>query len=195
MNESEKVNFLEMLTGMAEIFDKKLSEVVIEIYWQALKQYPLDGFKKAVNNIVQQHKYSYFPRPAEFIEYITPPEALEFKAELGLAEWIDAYCNVGEGGNPEFDDSVVALVCQHYGGWLAICNSFPRCGTDKDQEFWFKDFKNVYRGYSRRPVAGKIPEMIGSREIENYRKGYIENKPESDPKIENSENDDQKLIS
>ena len=173
MVHEEKVNFLELITGLAEIFDKNLSPVVIEIYWNALKRFSLDDFKRAVNNIIETHVYATFPKPAQFIEFINPPEDIEFKAEQGLKEWIDAYCDKGIYENVEFKDPVVTLVCQHFGGWVAICNAFPRYGSARDQEFWHNNFKKLYMGYAKRQLPDEMPKMIGLHEVGNADKALL----------------------
>lgn len=177
MLDENKLQFIEIMTGLGEVYDKKLSKVVIDIYWNALKRFELSDFKKAVNNIIETHVYATFPKPAQFIEFINPPEDMDFRVERGLKEWIDAYCNKGIYENVEFKDPVVALVCQHFGGWVAICNAFPRYGIERDKEFWYKTFKNLYKGYAKRQLPDEMPKMIGSHEVGNSDKALL---PESE---------------
>jgi len=175
MQDSELNKFVELLAGLGEIFDKKISKVFIEIYWEALKEYSLDDIKKAVNNIIKTHVYATFPKPAQFIEYIEPSEELEFKAEKGLKEWVDVYCDRGIYENVEFKDPIVAQVCQHYGGWVAICKSFPRDSDDDsiDRRLWYKDFKMIYKGYARARERQPASNLIGLHETGNTDRGYI----------------------
>lgn len=178
----EKPKFLELLAGLSEMFDKTMSESLVDIYWSALREYSLDDFKRAVNNIIKTKTFNKFPLTGEFIEFINPPEDMEFRAERGLKEWIDAYCDRGIYENVEFKDPVVTLVCQYFGGWVAICNAFPRYGIERDKEFWYRNFKKLYMGYAKRQLPDEMPKMIGLHEVSNADKGLL------------SESDRQKLL-
>lgn len=171
MNESEKVQFIEILTGIGEIYEKKMSTVVLEIYWEALKEYPLDDIKRATNNIVQTHKYATFPKPAEFIEYIDPPIEAGMKAELMTEEFYARF--VGSGYESfEWKDPVLAMTVRHYGGWHSVLEQYPR-DNEKDAMFWMKDFKKVYIAFLKHPRKVSNLRVVGTLEDDNMAKGYL----------------------
>jgi len=66
MNVNDKIKFVELMTGMGELFDKKLSKLLMKIYFESLKPYSIVDFEKAVNKIIVKSKW--FPKPVELIE-------------------------------------------------------------------------------------------------------------------------------
>lgn len=174
MQSQEKVEFFELLAGLSEIFDKILSKTTLEIYWNALREYSLDDFKRATNNIVQTHKYATFPKPAEFIEFINPPEDIAVKAEFALDEFWERFNNSGY-NSFEWRDPILAMTIEHYGGWRMILDTFPRADL-KDQSFWMKDFKKIYGMFVRYPRKNVRLRFIGLFESDNKAKGYLTDK-------------------
>lgn len=171
MNENEKVQFIEILTGLGEIYEKKMSTVVLEIYWEALREYPLDDIKRATNNIVRTHKYATFPKPAEFIEYIDPPQDAESKAELMTEEFYARFAGSGY-ESFEWQDPTLAMTVAHYGGWHSVLAQYPH-DNEKDAMFWMKDFKKTYVAFLRHPRKMSSLRMMGTLESDNMAKGFL----------------------
>lgn len=171
MKPTEKTEVLKLLAGLSEVYDKPLSEMALDIYWNALKEYSLDEVKRAVNNIVQTHKYATFPKPAEFIEFICPPEDAEMRAELAMGEFWERF---EDGGyhNFEWKDPVLAMTVEQYGGWRMILDTIPR-DDQKDLGFWLKDFKKVYQIFLKHPMRTVNTKYVGSFEADNRAKGYL----------------------
>tara|TARA_Y100000310_G_C20200542_1_gene586676 strand:+ start:227 stop:562 length:336 start_codon:yes stop_codon:yes gene_type:complete len=63
-------NFYQVFKVLSEIFDDKLSKEATAIYYQLLKQYPIEELQAAAMNILQTYKYNCMPKPAEFIDAI-----------------------------------------------------------------------------------------------------------------------------
>jgi len=171
MQSQEKPEFFEILAGLSEIFDKVLSKPTLEIYWNALKEYTIDDFKKATNNIVRTYKYASFPKPAEFIEYINPLQDIEAKAEFAMDEFWEHFNDSGH-ESFEWGDPVLAMTVEHYGGWGMILDTMPRDNL-KDQIFWIKDFKKTYAIFVRFPRKKVRLRFIGLFESDNTAKGYL----------------------
>ena len=174
MQNEDRKTFVEILTGLGEIYDNKISKVMAEIYWEALKDYPLSDFKKAANNIVKTHKYASFPKPAHFIEYINPPEDLDARVAMAGEELSDKLCD-GDWESFQFKDPIINLVIDRWGGWIQVCK-YVRHMTEKDRTFWFKDFERLYRAYARQPLPENIPRMIGSFQEHNEGRYSIDDK-------------------
>ena len=174
MQDSELVEFSTLLAGLGELYERKLSKTLIEIYWTALKEYSLDDVKKAVNNIVATHKYATFPKPAEFIEYINPSQAAEDQAELMMKEFWQRFDDSGY-HNFTWDNPVLAMAVELYGGWRMILDAYPRT-DEKDAKFWQKDFKNIIRMFIINPRKIVNLKFVGSFEEDNRTKGYLTDK-------------------
>ena len=171
MTENERVVFIEILTGLGEIYDKKMSTIVLEMYWEALKPYPLDDIKQATNNIVRTHKYATFPKPAEFIEYIDPPQDAEAKAELMTEEFYNRFNESGY-ESFEWEDPVLAMTVQHYGGWHQVIAQYPR-HDEKEAKFWLIDLKKTYMAFLKHPKKNVRLRVAGIFEVDNIAKGYL----------------------
>lgn len=171
MNENEKTQFAEIMAGLGEIFDKTFSKVAIEMYWNALSPYSLNDIKRATNNIVCTHKYATFPKPAEFIEYIDPPQDAEIKAELMTKEFYERFANSGY-ESFEWQDPILAMAVDHYGGWHKVLELYPRHDATEAM-FWLKDFKKMYIAFLKHPIKSVRIRVVGKFEADNIAKGYL----------------------
>lgn len=171
MQSTEKPELFKILAGLSEIYDKVLSEPALALYWDALKDYPLDDIKRATSNIVRTHKYATFPKPAEFIEYIDPPVEAEMKAELMTEEFYAQFTGSGY-ESFEWQDPVLAMTVSHYGGWHNVLVLYPR-DDKKDEMFWMKDFKKTYMAFLKHPRKTTNLRVVGSFEADNTAKGYL----------------------
>jgi len=68
MKDTEKERFIVMLNGLAEVYEKNLSEMKIAIYWELLCKYSIDLVSIAANKCLEGS--SFFPRPADWIREI-----------------------------------------------------------------------------------------------------------------------------
>jgi len=171
MKSAEKPKLFELLAGLSEIYDKPLSETVLDIYWNALKGCSLEDVKKAVNNIVQTHKYATFPKPAEFIAHICPPQDAEDQAELMMSEFWKRFDDSGY-HNFTWDNPALAMAVEHYGGWRTVLDTYPRT-DEKEAKFWLKDFKKVIRIFIIRPRQSINLKFFGSFAEDNRIRGYL----------------------
>jgi hypothetical protein len=173
MDKNDKITFFEIMTGMAEIFEREVSKASLEIYWQALRQFNMTEIKRATNYIIATRKYPGLPKPAEFIEYIHPPEDIEAKAELATDNILNLLA-AGDYRSFEINDPVLAMAIEHLGGWEYVNRTFPRYADQaRDQEFWLKNFKNVYKIFLKNPRPNPQMRIAGQLERDNKSKGYI----------------------
>lgn len=169
MLNDQKPKFLEIMTGLSEIYDKRLSSIALEFYWAALKDFSFEEFEKAATNIVRTHKYATMPKPAEFIEYINPPEDADARAELALEEFFERFRDSAY-ESFEWRDPVLAMTIEHYGGWGAVLSIYPH---DLEQEkFWLIDFKKTYKIFLKYPRPVKL-RVVGVIENHNRSRGYL----------------------
>ena len=68
MKESEKVEFAQVIAGMAAIFRHEVKQDAVMIYWELFKNYDLSEFKLACSKCMVENKF--FPVPAEIIQHI-----------------------------------------------------------------------------------------------------------------------------
>ena len=144
MKKSDRIELATLITGMAELYNKTLSEAAITIYITALEKYPIEEIKPAINNIVTQRVYAKFPLPAEFIEYINPSGNLEARALIAVEEVLDENEIQGPTMTVSFDDPIIHHVILRYGGWHKIGSKLREIHADKyslrQMPFWRKEF-------------------------------------------------------
>jgi hypothetical protein len=171
MQDNEKPKFFELMAGLSEIFDKSVSAVALNLYWQSLREYSLEDVTRAANNIVKSHKYSTFPKPAEFIEFINPPVGAEMKAELMTEEFYERFAESGY-HSFEWQDPVLAMTVEHYGGWHSVLKEYPHNNAES-AKFWMKDFKKAYVTFLSHPRKTVNLRVVGTFESGNTSKGYL----------------------
>ena len=152
MKDNDYLVFTEYLTGLAEALKGKLSEMKIKIYFEALKDIPLEGFKQAVSNIARTSKF--FPVPAEIREAIFGRP--EDQAVIAVDKIQGALRGVGGYESVCFDDPIIHLIIQNYGGWAKLSD------ITQDEWKWLrKEFEKHYKVYAGRGTSyAVIPERL-----------------------------------
>jgi hypothetical protein len=56
--------FAEIVTGLAEIKSKELSEAGLKLYWRAMQDWSIEDFNSAAEHLLKTHQF--FPSPADF---------------------------------------------------------------------------------------------------------------------------------
>lgn len=152
MTQDELPDFTTRLLAIAEMYNEKLSESKILLYFDALMDLPLEsvfqGFRKSL-------RYSeFFPRPAKVREHIEGTRA--DKAELAWVTWKEAARKHGAMASLEIDDPALAeTILTVFGSWPASC------ALELSDEMWSskrKEFERVFR------IMESL-EMIGMRRL------------------------------
>lgn len=162
MKEQDKAEFVKQLTGLAELFDKKISDTLFEIYWQTLNDLPLEDFKRGVSNLALTSKF--FPKPVEFREQVLPN--LDAQASLAYDKLHEAYLRLSPYHSVIFDDPVIHAVVNSLGGWIKLAGL-----TIDDAKWYRKDFESKYKHYAPQIRNLNVPmKLVGQFEIDNSEK-------------------------
>jgi hypothetical protein len=158
--DSKQFSQLLIATCQAMQPTRELNPAVLEIYFTALAEYPIEDVRRVLSDIVRTEKF--FPVPATIIERITGP--LEDNALLALKKFEDAVDRHGPTRSMVFDDHIIhAVVDALFGGagWEGGCTK------THDEWTWLrKDFVKLYAAYVRtgiRPDQVR-PVLIGTAE-------------------------------
>lgn len=159
--------FAEMLTSLADLYGKELTEASITLWWRALAQYDVaavrEGFDRHVRNV---DTGQFMPKPADVLKMLHG--TTQDSAMLGWAKVDRAVRQVGIYRSVVFDDALVHRVLHDMGGWAML-------GTKKESEWPFvaKEFENRYRGYCARNDRPEYPPvMIGTAQAHNAAEGF-----------------------
>lgn len=158
--------FAELFMGLCEVFDKKYSPLLMDVYYQALNDFEFKQIEKVVNNIVKTCRF--FPKPAEFVEAITGGNsALSDAALIQCDQVVRCISSIGAYRSIWFDDPVTNAVIQKtFGGWEKICD------LPEEEKKWIRrDFMAAYESYSRSGIKNH-EHLPGRIERMNNSNGY-----------------------
>lgn len=167
----DKIIFSHLLVGLGEVFDRQITEVITDIYYEALKDFSTEQVKSAVYKCIKNHKYATLPKPADILEFLEGT-----REDKALVAWLQLKEAVQKGGyyaSIEFYDPIITHVVNEIGGWQAFCSS-----KIEDLPFIQKRFTDYYRILLNRGVDKNI-RLIGFIEARNNEKGLAENIPET----------------
>lgn len=147
MESKDKQVFVKTLTGIGELYDKKLTDTLASIYWEALKDVSLPDFLSAANRLVLTAKF--FPKPVEFRSQSVPDISAQAAIAYGKLE--DAFYKHGVYKSVRFDDPVIHAVVDNLGGWITYCDT-----SDEDLTWYRKDFEKQYANLAPMVLSGKL---------------------------------------
>jgi len=168
LNKSE---FLTIIIGMCEVFSKKPSEYIVDLYYEIFKNYSTDEVKKAFTLCVKSHKYNTLPKPAEILAFLE-----ESKEDKMLKAWMQVNEAIRKGGfyrSIEFKDKVIHHCIVELGGWPWLCSQ-----DKSNMPFIEKRFYSIYSLFEKR-APQDYPKLIGFIEAKNIGKGYNDDIPET----------------
>ncbi len=157
-------NFTQIMAGLCDLYNKKPSEFMLDVYYEIFKDYDDKVFNDAIMNCVKSNKYNVLPKPAEILEFLEGN-----KDDKALIAWMEATNTAQKCGyyeTPEFKDHIISHCIKELGGWMEFCS------FDKEQlPFIEKRFMNFYRLFLKRGI-NKPVNLIGYVDLKNNQKGY-----------------------
>ncbi len=147
MTAQEIQPFIEKLTVVGELFDAKLSEAKLTLYFDALQDLPLWVVLDGLDAAVRQCKF--MPKPVEIRQLAvgTP----EDEAEEAWVRFKDMMRTVGAYRTPRFDAVVALAIADTFGTWPAAC------AADLSPEMWASKRKEFLRAFVRHQRADAPP--------------------------------------
>lgn len=162
----DKKPFLEWLTLLAESFNRKVSSLLLETYWQCLKVYPFAQVKQAILNTLQnpdRQKWG-MPTPADLIVLIQGDS--HSHALNAWGQVVMAIRTVGRYDSVVFDNPIIHCVIRDMGGWVYLCQQ-----PEKELPFLRHEFEKRYRDYQAKPLTSYPRSLKGSLEHDNQVQG------------------------
>lgn len=166
MHDNEIKPFTDALTGAMELYDKRVTSMTIQIWWEALSRFQLDAILNAFSRHVQNPDSGQFaPKPADIIRLIEGGTV-----DRGMHAWskVDkAVRSVGPYQTVVFDDAIIHKVISEMGGWIKFGNM-----QDDEWPFTRNEFVKRYRSFSEKQSITDFPEkLIGIAEHANSEAG------------------------
>ncbi|NME35795.1 MULTISPECIES: DUF6475 domain-containing protein [Fusobacterium] len=136
------IYLIELITG------KYFSEEQAKVYKTLLDDISEDKFIQGINNMLRERVFSNLPMPAEIRDYCLGLKEEDIAVKIALAKKNiqKALGQVGTYNDVVFDDPVIHLCIQAFGGWIALGKK-----PIKEYEEWLKwDFPKLYKSFSSR---------------------------------------------
>lgn len=149
MTQNDLPQFMEIITALSDVYDKKLSGMAVEMYFETLRDFEIDKIKAAAYKILKTKIFNKFPVPAEFIQYLDPLQDIDTRALHVMEVAFDAMEEHGAYTSVQFDDAVLHRVIATYGGWVEFCLSRRECEDADNDRFWRNDFMKLYTRFAR----------------------------------------------
>ncbi len=168
MKKSDMPEFTKILTGLAAMFDKQLTELLRDIYFKSLSDLSIEQIRTAGNHIAKSA--TFFPKPVDFIN--SAGGNTDLQALTAWEKTRKAVRSVGRYESVKFDDPTIHSVIILMGGWEGFCGI-----EGYDSEKWQQhDFEKMYKamvGDNR-----EHPEYLaGMSEIQNSARGFEITRP------------------
>jgi len=157
----DEVKFKEFMTVLCEIHDKRLTQLLSDLYWKILEPFSDEDCGRAFKELVYECKF--FPKPAEFIEILKGK-----KQDQAMTAWIEvvnAIKRIGPYQSIDFGDPVIHGVIEFMGGWPAI-----GYWLEDDLKWKQREFERLYGIMQGRECKTKY--LPGICEIANDLKGF-----------------------
>lgn len=172
---------------LGEIYNREITENMLNGYYMVLKTMNDIDFKNAVTSIMSNRTYQSMPKPAEIIEFVRPD--LESIATLAVIDIENAISRAGVYESVSFEDPVLNSIIDHLGGWISVCRM-----DLTDWKFAKKDIPKLYEIYARRDhhpahLVGMHERSNGyAHQVKVLRAGYQLPKVRSVPALNPTDN-------
>lgn len=158
--------FMSTLVGMGELYDKVISELLADLYWQSLQSFEWEDVRQAFErHIHNPDGGQYFPKPADIVRLIEGSG--ETKALQAWAMVAKAIRQVGIYQSVVFDDAIIHVVLEDMGGWIALCSM----GLD-EMPFRANEFQKRYMGFLNKPLKRHPKSLPGLCECGNAQNNH-----------------------
>ena len=154
MVDDDKKEFAQFMSGLFAMYGKEISQMILRIWFEALRQYDFKAVKDAMSrHVINPDNGQFLPKPADIIRLIggtTVDSALEAWAEVDKA-----VRHVGTYQSVQFADPIIHKVIQDMGGWV-------RLGSRSEDEWAFvaKEFQTRYRGIKTVNAPIDAPKVL-----------------------------------
>lgn len=165
MRDEEIKPFTNSLTAAMEVYDKRVTSMTIQIWWESLSQFELNAVLNALSRHVKNPDSGQFaPKPADIIRLIEGGTV-----DRGMQAWskLDkAIRTVGPYQSVVFDDPVIHKVISEMGGWIKFGEI-----TEEEYPFTRNEFVKRYRGVLESQHIEYPEKLIGIAEHSNAEAG------------------------
>lgn len=144
MLDTEKNDFLDLLSDVYAYYRQDLGRFAMQVFWDACKRFDFEQVSQALSRHATDPDVGQFaPKVADIVRVLAGTST--DRAKLA---WGKVYAAMGEVGAYQdvcFDDGLIHLVVEDMGGWVKMCRT-----ESKDLSFAQHQFCEAYRAYAGR---------------------------------------------
>jgi len=165
VQEEKENKILEILTVFSELTGKPLSALAQSLFVEILSPYPIEKIDQAAKHLLKTRKWTTIPMPADFVEYLDPPEQAQIKATEAWQTVLDTIGIHGYVTTVQFADAAITqTILGMASSWAEFCNR-TRC-SDEEFKWLQKEFEQRYTQYAKMPAL-RNQMLIGWCDTEN----------------------------
>ena len=168
MNELDRRGFSNVMQLLAVTYDKEATVDLIEAYWAALKDLPLDDIKRSASQAMR--RLEWMPKPAQLRKLAGDVEP-DHRAAIAWEVVRKALNQHGTYRSVDFDDPVINATIRNLGGWIELGQK-----DSKDFDVWTrKEFERIYQAiYASGVTEEASAYLTGKTEHENAGRYEVE---------------------
>lgn len=152
--------FLKQISGLSELFDKQMTDVLLDIYYRALEDLSDDDFNRAMRQVVMTKTFHKMPLPAEIREIVQGnPDDDAIRA---FDTFMRGKSRTGPYVSVIFEDLTIHAVVMAFGGWNDIC-MIP----ESEWKYRRKEWIETYKAFRKQPRTDTPMKLIGIIEANN----------------------------
>lgn len=171
MTNDDKKHFATLMLGVSEYYGTKMSDAVISIYWDALKDFDIQAIDKALSAHLKSDTGQFMPKVADVVKLIDGSSS-----DMAVVAWTEVQKAIGRVGayaSVVFDDPIIQAVIRDMGSWSGMCHK-----SVDEMPFVAKEFQQRYRHYRTTGKETHHPKvLIGLAEAENQLQGFKSEPP------------------
>lgn len=139
-----KKDYINEIVKVAIAFDKELNKPLLQLYTEALMEYPIEKIRGACAVSIKTLKF--FPKIAEIIELIGLSNLqIEETAETQATKVLEQIRTAGYYGAPEFKDPITKHLMSGRFNFKGLCQSL----TYTEEKWFVRNFVQSYRAFDR----------------------------------------------
>lgn len=154
MREQDRADFYATMTGVLELYSKRASVELLEIYFNALETHELEDIRRAINlHAVDPDQGQYCPKPADIVRLLSGSKVT--RAMQAWSKVARACGSIGRYQSVAFDDPIIHAVIEDMGGWIALCEL-----DDRSFDIRSNEFVKRYQGYALQGGVSDFPSHL-----------------------------------
>lgn len=166
MDDSDKKKFAILFYGTGELYDKPVTKNLLQLYFDALKNYSIDEIKSGVSKHALDPKHgTFFPKPADIVRHLKIDKiGAEDKATLAWNQIIRQIRKGGAYSTLRLDDKQALAAIKAVKSWKDLCGML-----EKDLTWVKKEFIANYAVYENTPLELLPSSLPGLEELHEHK--------------------------